>query len=93
MTRMYCWPRFALGAARGIKILEAMATGFTGDNDEDWRVRACGFDRKEILIADGADSTVRALTEIFTDDTLRLSRSARAKWQRNGIRVIVWQNN
>ena len=101
MTRMYCWPRFALGAARGIKILEAMATGLPVITTKIGASGLAVFDRKEILIADGADSTVRALTEIFTDDTLRLGLVKRARkvaeerysWDRLAKQLEgVWQH-
>ncbi|MEK7587793.1 MAG: glycosyltransferase family 4 protein [Patescibacteria group bacterium] len=90
-----------IGGGTRYKILEAMATGLPVITTKIGASGLAVFDRKEILIADGADSTVRALTEIFTDDTLRLGLVKRARkvaeerysWDRLAKQLEgVWQH-
>lgn len=68
-----------IGGGTRYKILEAMSTGLPVVTTAIGASGLAVSDRYEILIADGADSTVRALTEIFTDDTFRLGLVTRAR--------------
>lgn len=68
-----------IGGGTRYKILEAMASGLPVITTTIGASGLAVSDRHEALIADDADSTVLALTEIFTDDTLRLSLTKRAR--------------